>query len=116
MPRTASWSLIVADLTRGHRTAKPPPGRAAPPPGDHLEGVHARARLVDAHGPDPQEPRQGGQRDVGVLAVEHRPRPTVLVGEERTEERLAARPEEDRQAQLVELDESLQQLPVVLAG
>src|SRR5689334_8865100 len=104
MPRTASWSVIVADLTEALRSATPPPGH-------HLERIDAGPCLVHAHRPDAQKARQRGQRDVGGLAVGDRTR-TVLVGEECAQERLAARSQQDRQPQRVERREMLEQLPV----
>jgi hypothetical protein len=71
---------------------------------------------VHADPPDPEQAGQGGQGDVRGLAIEHRPDRARRVRQQRAEERLPARPEQDRKSQLVEVVEVLQQQPVVVCG
>ena len=66
------------------------------PAADHPDRVQAGAHLVHPDRPDALDRGDGGQRHVGVLAVQHRARGRRRVGEQGAEERLAARPDQDR--------------------
>src|SRR3954452_14100814 len=104
MPSTASSSVMSALLPLSI-----PPGQ----PLEHPEGVLGGAYVVHPQAPHTLLREQHGERGVGVLAIPDRTR-CPAGGEERTEERLAARTHQDRVPEVLQRSEVADQLPVVL--